>query len=64
MKIDLKWEIKTASRWQKVTGNKRVIANIPNHFNGLLIQERITVMLLRDAKQCCSCLEFFVGEMQ
>ncbi len=52
-------EIKTASRWQQVTVNKWVIATEPNHLNDWFIQERITVMLLRDAKQCCSCLELF-----
>ncbi len=45
--------------------NKRVTATEPNHLNDLIIQERITVMLLRDAKQCCGCLELsFVGEME
>ncbi len=58
-------EIKIASRWQHVTVNKRVIANEPNHLNGFLIQELNIVMLLRDAEQCCSCLElFFVGETE
>ncbi len=71
-KIDFKCEIKFASRWQKVTGNKWVTAieqnhlnnelNLAseslrlNHLNDWIIQERITVMLLRDAKQRCGCL--------
>ncbi len=51
-----KCEIKTASRWQQVTVNKRVIVIEPNHLNEWFIQERITVMLLRDTKQCCGCV--------
>ncbi len=31
MNIDFKCKIKTTSRWQKVTGNKWVIATEPNH---------------------------------
>ncbi len=50
MKIDFKCEIKTTSRWQKVTVNKWVIATEPNHLNGWFIQERITVMLLKQSK--------------
>ncbi len=56
-KIDFKCEIKIASRLQKVTGNKWVTATEPNHLNDWIIQERITVMLLRDTKQRCGCLE-------
>ncbi len=55
-KIDFKCEIKISSRWQKVTGNKWVIVTEPNHLNDWIIQERITLMLLRDAKQRCGCL--------
>ncbi len=40
MKIDFKCEIKTTSRWQKVTVNKWVIATEPNHLNSWFIQER------------------------
>ncbi len=43
------WNLIT-SRWQKVTGNKWFIATEPNHLNGWIIQKRITIMLLRDAK--------------
>ncbi len=66
MKRYFECEIKTASRWQQVTVNKWVIATEPNHLNGWFIQERNNIiMLLRDAKQCCSCKElFFVGEME
>ncbi len=66
MKIDFKCEIKTTSRWQWVTVNKWVTASEPNHLNDWFIQERITVMLLRDTKQCCSCVwsYFFVGEIE
>ncbi len=65
MKRYFECEIKIVSRWQQVTINKWVIATEPNHLNGWFIQERNNiVLLLRDAKQCCSCLElFFVGEM-
>ena len=59
MKWYLKCEIKTASRWQRVTVNKWVIAIEPNHLNGWFIQERNTIMLLRDAKQWL-CLEWFL----
>ncbi len=56
---NFKCEIKTVSRWQQVTVNKWVIAIEPNHLNEWLmirmIQERVTVMLRRDAKQCCDC---------
>ncbi len=38
--------------------NKWVIASEPNHLNDWFIQERISVMLLRDTKQCCSCSHF------
>ncbi len=45
-----------SSRWQQVPVNKGVIAIEPNHLNGWFIQERNTVMWLRDAKQCCGCV--------
>ncbi len=61
MKRYLKCEIKTASRWQQVTV-KWVIAIEPNHLNCWFIQERNIVMLLRDAKQRCGCLEWFLLE--
>ncbi len=65
MKRYFDWEIKTTSRWQQVTVNKWIIATEPNYLNSWFIQERSTVMLLRDAKQCCGCLElFFVGEIE
>ncbi len=66
--MDFKSEIKSpagVSRWHHVTVNKWVIVTEPNHLNEWFIQERITVMLLRDAKHRCSCLEeFFVSEME
>ncbi len=49
MKRYLKNEIKTASRWKQVTVNKRVIAIEPNKLNGWFIQERNTIILLREA---------------
>ncbi len=49
-KIDITCEIKISSRWHKVTGNKWVTAIEPNHLNDWIIQERITLMLLRDTK--------------
>ncbi len=66
MKRYFEYEIKIISRWQQVTVNKWVIATEPNHLNSWFIQElNNIILLLRDAKQCCSCLElFFVGEME
>ncbi len=66
MKRYFECEIKITGRWQQVSVNKWVIATEPNHLNGWFIQERNNiVLLLRDAKQCCSCLElFFVAEME
>ncbi len=56
-----KCDIKTTSRGQQVTVNKWVIVIEPNQWNGGFIQERITVMLLRDAKQrVWLCLELFL----
>ncbi len=40
-KIDFKCEIKIASRWQKVTGNKWVTWIEPNNLKDWIIQERI-----------------------
>ncbi len=58
MKRYFECEIKIVSRWQQVTINKWVIATEPNHLNGWFIQERNNiVLLLRDAKQCCSEME-------
>ncbi len=39
--------------------DKWVIATEQNHLNGWLVQKLNIVMLLRDANQCCSCLELF-----
>ncbi len=47
---------KTASRWQQVPVNKRVIAIELNHLTGWFIQERNTAMLLKDAKQRRGCV--------
>ncbi len=41
------------------TVKKWVIATEPIHLNNWFIQELNIVMLLRDVKQCCSCLELF-----
>ncbi len=49
--IFFKCEIKTASKCQQVTV-KRVIAIEPNNLNTWFIQERNTVMLLRDTRLC------------
>ncbi len=46
-----KCEIKTTSRFQQDTV-KGVIPIEPNHLNSWFIQERNTVMFLRDAKLC------------
>ncbi len=40
---------------EQVTDNKWFIVIEPNHLNDWFIQEQITVMMLRDTKQCCSC---------
>ncbi len=58
-KDTLKCKTKSASRWHQVTV-KWVIAIEPNHLNGWFIQERNTVMLLRDMKQRYGCLEWFL----
>ncbi len=50
MKTDVKCEIKTTSRWQKDTVNKRVIATEPNHLTVDSFRKK-HLMLLRDAKQ-------------
>ncbi len=50
--LKYKCEIKTVSRCQQVTVNNAVIAIEPNHLNGWFIQERNTIMLLKDAKLC------------
>ncbi len=46
---------------KQTPGNAEETVNIVtatdlNHLNDWIIQERITVMLLRDAKQRCGCL--------
>ncbi len=60
-KIDFKCEIKIASRWQKLTGNKWVIATEPNHLNDWIIQERIT-----ETQNIAVAVwnDFFGGEME
>ncbi len=42
--------------WTESLWLNRIIVIEPNHLNDWFIQERITVMLLRDTKQCCSCV--------
>ncbi len=61
MIIDFKCEIKIASRWQKLTGNKWVIATEPNHLNDWIIQERIT-----ETQNIAVAVwnDFFGGEME
>ncbi len=60
MKRYVKCEIKTASRRQQVTVNKRVIAIEPNHLNGWFIQQWNTIMLLRHKTVLWLGLEWFL----
>ncbi len=53
-----KCEIKTTSRWQQVSVNKRVIAIEPNQFKRLIW----LIMLSRDAEQCCGCVWIIFAE--
>ncbi len=63
MKIDFKCEIKTVIRWQKVTGNKRVIATEPNHLTVDLFRNEAHVAQRRKTVLYLFGIIFF-GEME